>query len=169
MTSTGLQGGADHIHECFRECVQGRERCCSQRISCSFAPCSRCPFQPCRAPVWTALSGGACWAITTMEATTTMSIGILGSPVVSFCPFSLWVPLLKPNSRSKGILLIKGLLGNLGSEHLLHLEFSQESLAHARLVLEANGAVSQLLRSLAMLTASEGSSDMGVVTLGTYC
>ena len=36
----------------------------------------------------------------------------LGSPVVPFCPFSFWVPLLKPNSRKKGTLIIKGLLGN---------------------------------------------------------
>ena len=38
---------------------------------------------------------------------------ILGSPVVPFYPFSFWVPLLKPNSRKKGTLTIKGLLGNL--------------------------------------------------------
>ena len=38
----------------------------------------------------------------------------LGSPVVPFYPFSFWVPLLKPNSRKKGTLIIKGLLGNLG-------------------------------------------------------
>ena len=35
----------------------------------------------------------------------------------SRCPsstlFSFWVPLLKPNSRKKGALIIKGLLGNL--------------------------------------------------------
>ena len=37
----------------------------------------------------------------------------LGSPVVPFCPFSLGLPLLKPNSRKKGTLIIKGLLGNL--------------------------------------------------------
>ena len=37
----------------------------------------------------------------------------LGSPVVPFYPFSFWVPLLKPNSRKKGTLIIKGLLGNL--------------------------------------------------------
>ena len=28
--------------------------------------------------------------------------------------FSFWVPLFKPNSRKKGTLIIKGLLGNLG-------------------------------------------------------
>ena len=39
---------------------------------------------------------------------------MLGSPVVPFYPFSFWVPLLKPNSRKKGTLIIKGLLGNLG-------------------------------------------------------
>ena len=39
---------------------------------------------------------------------------LLGSPVVPFYPFSFWVPLLKPNSRKKGTLIIKGLLGNLG-------------------------------------------------------
>ena len=37
----------------------------------------------------------------------------LGSPVVPFGPFSFWAPLLKPNSRKKGTLTIKGLLGNL--------------------------------------------------------
>ena len=35
------------------------------------------------------------------------------SPVVPFYPFSFWVPLLKPKSRKKGTLIIKGLLGNL--------------------------------------------------------
>ena len=40
----------------------------------------------------------------------------LGSPVVPFYPFSFWVPLLKPNSRKKGTLIIKGLLGNLVME-----------------------------------------------------
>ena len=39
----------------------------------------------------------------------------LGSPVVPFYPFSFWVPLLKPNSRKKGALIVKGLLGNLDS------------------------------------------------------
>ena len=39
----------------------------------------------------------------------------LRSPVVPFCPFSFWVRLLKPNIRKKGTLMIKGLLGNLGS------------------------------------------------------
>ena len=39
--------------------------------------------------------------------------GYLGFPVLSFCPFSFWVPLLKPNSREKGTPIIKGLLGNL--------------------------------------------------------
>ena len=38
----------------------------------------------------------------------------LGSRVVPFCPFSFLVPLLKPNSRKKGTLIMKGLLGNLG-------------------------------------------------------
>ena len=37
----------------------------------------------------------------------------LGAPVVPFYPFSFWVPLLKPNSRKKGTLIMKGLLGNL--------------------------------------------------------
>ena len=41
----------------------------------------------------------------------------LGSPVVPFYPFSFWVPLLKPNSRKKGALIIKGLLGNLVTLH----------------------------------------------------
>ena len=40
----------------------------------------------------------------------------LGSPAVPFYPFSFWVPLLKPNSRKKGTLIIKGLLGNLDSD-----------------------------------------------------
>ena len=38
---------------------------------------------------------------------------LLGAPVVPFYPFSFWVPLLKPDSRKKGSLTIKGLLGNL--------------------------------------------------------
>ena len=37
----------------------------------------------------------------------------LGSPVVPFYFFFGGVPLLKPNSRKKGTLIIKGLLGNL--------------------------------------------------------
>ena len=41
------------------------------------------------------------------------STPLLGSPVVPFYPFSFWVPLLKPNSRKKGTLIIRGLLGNL--------------------------------------------------------
>ena len=41
-------------------------------------------------------------------------LGCLGSPVVPFYPFSLWLPLLKPNSRKKGTLIIKRLRGNLG-------------------------------------------------------
>ena len=40
----------------------------------------------------------------------------LGSPVVPFCLFPFWVPLLKPNSRKKGTLIIKGPLGNLAAE-----------------------------------------------------
>ena len=44
----------------------------------------------------------------------------LGAPVVPFYPFSFWVPLLKPNSRKKGTLIIKGLLGNLGFQTLPH-------------------------------------------------
>ena len=40
---------------------------------------------------------------------------VLGSPVVPFYPFCLGVPLLKPNSRKKGTLIIKGVLGNLAS------------------------------------------------------
>ena len=39
---------------------------------------------------------------------------LLGSPVVPFCPFNLGVSLFKPNIRKKGILIMKGLLGNLG-------------------------------------------------------
>ena len=45
----------------------------------------------------------------------TPTITYLGSPVVPFYPFSFWVPLLKPNSRKKGTLIIKGLLGNLAT------------------------------------------------------
>ena len=36
-------------------------------------------------------------------------------------PFSFWVPLLKPNSRKKGTLIIKGLLGNLVKEPGNHI------------------------------------------------
>ena len=43
----------------------------------------------------------------------TSGLLLLGSPVVPFYPVSFWVPLLKPNSRKKGALIIKGLLGNL--------------------------------------------------------
>ena len=40
----------------------------------------------------------------------------LGSPVVPFCPFYLGgLLILKPNIRKKGTLIIKGLLGNLGT------------------------------------------------------
>ena len=42
-----------------------------------------------------------------------LSVLTLGAPVVPFYPFSFWVPLLKPTSRKKGTLIIKGLLGNL--------------------------------------------------------
>ena len=42
-----------------------------------------------------------------------LEVFVLGAPVVPFYPFSFWVPLLKPNSRKKGSLIIKGLLGNL--------------------------------------------------------
>ena len=34
-------------------------------------------------------------------------------PSSTLLPFFFWVPLLKPNSRKKGTLIIKGLLGNL--------------------------------------------------------
>ena len=51
-----------------------------------------------------------------------MSSCCLGSPVVPFYPFSFWAPLLKPNSRNKGTLIIKGLLGKLV---VLLREFSQ--------------------------------------------
>ena len=44
----------------------------------------------------------------------------LGAPVVPFYPFSFGVPLLKPNSRKKGTLIIKGPLGNLGTVSLHH-------------------------------------------------
>ena len=33
--------------------------------------------------------------------------------MVPFCPFWFGVPLLKPNSRKKGTLIVKGLLENL--------------------------------------------------------
>ena len=36
----------------------------------------------------------------------------LGPGVVPFCPFYFRAPLLKPNSREKGTLIIKGLLRN---------------------------------------------------------
>ena len=36
-----------------------------------------------------------------------------GYRVVPFCPFSFWAAFLKPNSRKRGILIIKGLLRNL--------------------------------------------------------
>ena len=52
-------------------------------------------------------AGGALW-----DGQSSTQDG-LGAPVVPFCPFSFWVPLLKPNSREKGTLIIKGLLGNL--------------------------------------------------------
>ena len=45
-----------------------------------------------------------------------LMVHTLGSPVVPFYPFSFWVPFLKPNSRKKGTLIIKGLLGNLVQE-----------------------------------------------------
>ena len=38
----------------------------------------------------------------------------LGTPVVPFYPFDFGLSLLKQNSRKKGPLRIKGLLGNLG-------------------------------------------------------
>ena len=45
----------------------------------------------------------------------------LGSPVVPFYPFSFWAPLLKPSSRKKATLIIKGLLGNLGHSCKKHV------------------------------------------------
>ena len=39
-----------------------------------------------------------------------------GCPSWAFCPFYFGVPLLTPNSREKGTLSIKGLLGNLVSD-----------------------------------------------------
>ena len=38
----------------------------------------------------------------------------LGTPVVPFSPFYFGVSLLRPNSREKGTLVIRGVLGNLG-------------------------------------------------------
>ena len=32
-------------------------------------------------------------------------LDVLGFPVGLFCPFSFWVPLLKPNSRENGTLI----------------------------------------------------------------
>ena len=54
--------------------------------------------------------------LATLEGEYSLDVHVkpLGSPVVPFYPFSFWVPLLKPNSRKKGTLIIKGLLGNLG-------------------------------------------------------
>ena len=40
----------------------------------------------------------------------------LDAPVVPFCAFLFGVPLLKPNIKNKGTLIIKGLLGNLGGQ-----------------------------------------------------
>ena len=41
--------------------------------------------------------------------------GFLGTPLVPFFPFYIGVFLLKLNSRKKGtLIIIKGLLGNLG-------------------------------------------------------
>ena len=56
-----------------------------------------------------------------------LKISTLGSPVVPFYPFSFWVPLLKPNSRKKGTLIIKGLLGNL--EHVVEIPNTRNSAA----------------------------------------
>ena len=47
-----------------------------------------------------------------------LALRFLGSPVVPFYPF-LGGSLLKPNSRKKGTLIIKGLLGNLVSFNTL--------------------------------------------------
>ena len=44
-------------------------------------------------------------------------------PNSTLLPFFFWVPLLKPNSRKKGTLIIKGLLGNLVVLHLSLLCF----------------------------------------------
>ena len=53
--------------------------------------------------------------ILSVAAVSSMPFVILGSRVVPLCPFSFWLPLLQPKSRKKGTLIIKGLLGNLGS------------------------------------------------------
>ena len=42
------------------------------------------------------------------------SLEFLGTPVVPFYPFYFGLSLFKQNSRKKGTLIIKGLLGNLG-------------------------------------------------------
>ena len=47
------------------------------------------------------------------------SVKRLGAPVVPFYPFSFWVPSLKPNSRKKGTLILKGPLGNLDKREVM--------------------------------------------------
>ena len=44
---------------------------------------------------------------------TKKGLGVQGSPVEPCCLFYLGVSLLKPNKKKTGILIIKGLLGNL--------------------------------------------------------
>ena len=52
----------------------------------------------------------------------------LGTSVVPFCPFYLGVSLLKLNSRKKGTLVIKGLLGNPGNGQLVSLHVGTSHL-----------------------------------------
>ena len=52
----------------------------------------------------------------------------LGTPAVPFCPFYLGVSLLKLNSRKKGTLFIKGLLGNPGNGQLVSLYVGTSNL-----------------------------------------
>ena len=59
--------------------------------------------------------------ISTLQPSSPPGLLSLGSPVVPFYPFSFWAPLLKPNSRKKATLIIKGLLGNLGHSCRKHL------------------------------------------------
>ena len=47
------------------------------------------------------------------EAAGSLPGSLARCPSSTLLPFFFWVPLLKPNSRKKGTLIIKGLLGNL--------------------------------------------------------
>ena len=56
----------------------------------------------------------------------------LGSPGTLFALFSYWVLLLKPNGREKGALIVKGLLGNPGTEHHPWTKFGRTGAASWR-------------------------------------